>query len=94
MKPIEGKLYCLLANTFSLDDIVNIAVPRSNMSQCFALKYGSIGDEVQGNPITVYYPIPNEALPFDFTSAAFAGLAYHPRAHRSPGCGLLFRSHD
>jgi hypothetical protein len=94
MKSIEGKLYCLLANTFSLDDIVNIAVPRSNMSQCFALKYGSIGDEVRGNPITVYYPIPDDALPFGFTSAAFAGLAYHPRVHRSRGCGRLLHSLD
>ena len=64
------------------------------MNQRFALKYGSMEDEVQGNPITVYYTIPNYALPFDFISAAFAGLAYHPRAHRSQGCGLLSRSRD
>jgi hypothetical protein len=94
MRPIEGKLFCPLANAVSLDDIVNIAVLRSNMSQCFALKYGRIGDEVQGNLITVYHPVANETLPFDFTSAAFAGLVYHPRAHRSPGCGRLLRSRD
>jgi len=69
-------------------------VLRSNMSQRFALKYRGIGDEVQGNPIMAYYPIPNDAFPFDFTSAAFAGLAYHPRAHRSRGCRLLSRSRD
>jgi hypothetical protein len=45
MRPIEGKLSCPLANAVSLDDIVNIAVLRSNMSQCFALKYGRIGDK-------------------------------------------------
>jgi hypothetical protein len=39
-----------------------------------------IDDGVQGNPITIYHPIPNEALPSDFTSAAFAGPVYHPRA--------------
>jgi len=64
------------------------------MSRRFALKYGGIGDEVQGNLITVYHSIPNEALPFGFTSAAFAGLAYHPRAHRSQGCGRLLHSRD
>jgi hypothetical protein len=94
MRSIEDKLSYPLANTFYLDDIVNIAVPRSNMSRRFALKYRDIGDEVQGNLITVYHPIPNEAFPFDFTSAAFARLAYHPRAHRSPGCGRLLRSRD
>ena len=26
------------------------------------------------------------ANPFGFTSIAFAGLAYHPRAHRNRGC--------
>jgi len=30
MRPIEGKLFCPLANAISLDDIVNIAVLRSN----------------------------------------------------------------
>jgi hypothetical protein len=35
----------------------------------------------------------NEVLPFDFTSAVFGGLAYHPRVHKSPGRGLLSRSH-
>jgi len=53
-----------------------------------------IGNEVQVNPLTVYYPIPNEALPFDFTSDAFAVLAYHPRAHRSQGRGRLLHSCD
>jgi len=64
------------------------------MSQRFALKYGGIGDEIQGNPIMVYYPFPNGSFSFDFTSAAFAGLAYHPRAHRSQGCGRLLHSRD
>ena len=94
MKSIEGKLFCPFANTISLDDIVNIAVSRSNMNQCVALKYGGIGNEVQVNPLTVCYPIPNKAPPFDFTSAAFAGLAYHPRTHKSQECGRLVHSRD
>lgn len=46
MSSIEGKLFYLLANAIFPDDIVNIAVPGSNMSRRFALKYGGIGDEV------------------------------------------------